>query len=276
MRRPAPSGCHRAVPPLVHEGFPVVVCWSAKAGCTTMLKWFLHHVGLADAAAAHHKWPHNYRADVLMRDLEAYLARCESALDRGEGEVVKVVRDPAARAVSSYLHAVRLGDLPELPWQTGITEWKQRAGLRGQAGVSFEQFLRFVLDTQAESRPLDIHFQPQWTPEWDRHVDLFVPLDRLAAELRAVERRWRLAPSDVAGFSESRHHNVAREDHRWPADAARFPATRRDLLALGTPPAAALLDATTLPLVRAAYAGDYAAYGHLFASGAAAERRRAA
>lgn len=263
-RRPPPSGWHRAVPPLVHQGFPVVVCWSAKAGCTTMLKWFLHHVGLGPAAAAHHKWLHNYRTDVLMRDMDSYLARCEAVLAGGDAEVVKVVRDPAARAVSAYIHAIRLGDLPEIGWQTGIPEWKRQVGLGDRTGLSFEQFLRFVLDRQAAGQPLDVHFQNQWTPAWDRHVDLLIPLDRLAAGVRDVEQRWRLPPTDIAGFSESQHHNRGREDHRWPADAARFPATRAALFELGAPPASALLDAVTWPLVKKAYAGDYAAYGHLF------------
>jgi hypothetical protein len=38
------------VPPLHQAGFPVTVCWSAKAGCTAILKWFLHHTGLLGAA----------------------------------------------------------------------------------------------------------------------------------------------------------------------------------------------------------------------------------
>lgn len=275
-RRTPACGSHRAVPPLFSEGFPVVVCWSAKAGCTTMLKWFLHHVGLGPSAAAHHKWLHNYRTDVLMRDTASYLARCEAVLAGGDAEVVKVVRDPAARAVSGYIHAIRLGDLPEIGWRTGLVEWKRQVGLGGQTGVSFEQFLRFVLDRQATGQPLDVHFQPQWTPAWDRHVDLLIPLDRLAEGVRTLEHRWRLPPTDIAGFSESQHHNGAQADHRWPADAARFPATRAVLFELGAPPASALLDATTWPLVRKAYAGDYAAYGHLFGERPGRWIRRAA
>jgi hypothetical protein len=58
----------RHVPPLHHAGFPVTVCWSAKAGCTTMLKWFLHHTGLLGAAEALRSqpktgWPRGNKPD---------------------------------------------------------------------------------------------------------------------------------------------------------------------------------------------------------------------
>jgi hypothetical protein len=36
--------------PLQRPGFPVAVCWSAKSGCTTVLKWFLTQNGLLDEA----------------------------------------------------------------------------------------------------------------------------------------------------------------------------------------------------------------------------------
>ena len=51
--------------PLQQPGFPVAVCWSAKSGCTTVLKWFLAQTGLLDEALAYNDWIHAYRQDKL-------------------------------------------------------------------------------------------------------------------------------------------------------------------------------------------------------------------
>lgn len=252
-----------SAPPLHRAGFPVVVCWSAKAGCTTVLKWFLHHTGLLDAALARHAWPHRYRAHVLMHPLAGYVAACMEALRSGDAEVIKVVRDPGLRAVSSYLHFVRMA--PGTTWNPGVREWKQSVGLGRQPGLAFEQFLHFVIDSQECGRPLDVHFQPQCLPTWDAFVDHVIPLERLADELAAVEDRHGLPRADLRRFADSTHHNPSDLGHRWPGDVARFAATADDLARLGTPPAEAFLDDRTAELVRIAYACDYQAYGNLYA-----------
>lgn len=264
-----------AVAPLHAAGFPVVVCWSAKAGCTTALKWFLHHTGRLDEALAFDRWPHHYRSRVLTQPLDRYVEDCVAALRRGDLEVVKVVRDPARRAVSSYIHFVRMGVDPG--WRHGIDDWKRSVGLGRQPGLSFEQFLSFVIDQRRADGPLDVHFQPQWMPGWDRHVDRIIPLEGLAAGLAEIEARHGLPPTDIGDFSESRHHNAPDARHRWPADPSRFAATRAHLRTLGTPPPAALLDDRSVALVREAYACDYEAYGHLYRAPRSAGRvRRAA
>jgi len=252
----------RVVAPLHRPGFPVVVCWSAKAGCTTVLKWFLHHTRLLDAAIAFDPWPHHYRARVLTQPRGRYLAECLAAIRRGDVEVVKVVRDPARRAVSSYLHLIRMNADPE--WRHGVDAWKRSVGLGRQPGLSFEQFLSFVIDQRDSDQPSDPHFHPQWVPAWDRHVDLLVRLEDLAVELADLESRHGLPRTTVRDFSESHHHNAPDAAHGWPDDAARFAATEADLVVLGTPPPEALLDDRALALIREAYASDYEAYGHLY------------
>lgn len=261
------------VPPLWRDDFPVAVCWSAKAGCTTVLKWFLHHMGLLETAAAHHHWPHHYRVDVFMKPVENYVARCAAALHRGDTEVVKIIRDPVRRAVSSYIHFVRMSVDPG--WKPGIEGWKREVGLGRQPGLSFEQFLYFVGEMRTGGRPLDIHFRPQWEPDWDGLVDRVIPLEHLAAGIADIESRHGLPRTDVRLFSESRHHNPPRAGHGWPRDVARFAATRDDLLRLGTPPVEDFLDDRTHDLVRAAYDVDFAAYASHYAEPRTAVRQAA-
>lgn len=262
----------RHVPPLHEAGFPVTVCWSAKAGCTTMLKWFLHHTGRLGAAEAHHEWPHEYRLQVLMRPLGGYVARCTAALRRGDTRVIKVVRDPSRRAVSAFIHLIRMGGAGT----RGVDSWKRRVGLGRQPGLSFEQFLHFVIDTRSANAPLDVHVQSQSQPVWDEFVERVIPLESLAAGLADIEDQHGLPRTDVRHLSASNHHNAPHDSHRWPRDAARVPVTREGLRDLGTPSAQALLDDRTVEVVRRAYEADYTAFGHLYAESSPVALPRAA
>src|SRR4051812_20775721 len=48
--------------PLYADNFPLVLLWTNKSGCTTVLKWFLFQTGLMDEASAYHRWPHRHRS----------------------------------------------------------------------------------------------------------------------------------------------------------------------------------------------------------------------
>lgn len=244
--------------PLVREGFPVVCCWSAKAGCTTLLKWFLQHNGLLEEATRHADWIHNYRTELLIQD-PAYESRCHRLVRCDGVRVIKVIRDPAKRAVSSYLHYLR-ADQQEWPGAIMLRGWKAANGLGAQKGVSFQQFLQFGRDLERHRKPREPHVRPQYDSVWDPHVDAFIPLEHLAAGLEETERICGLPHVDIRSLSESVHHNRPSGRHQWPSDASRLPATSHTLEELGIPPAELLLDNVTIPLVRLIYARDYTAY----------------
>lgn len=245
--------------PLMREGFPVVCCWSAKAGCTTVLKWFLTHNGLLEEAQQHGGWLHDYRVQRLIEE-PGYERRCRRAVRSDGVRVIKVIRDPAKRAVSSYLHYLRTASDP-WPGSVVLTGWKNANRLGAQSGISFEQFLEFVLDLQRRRQPLEPHVRPQYDRVWDPHVDAYIPLEHLEAGLQETERLCGLRHVDVQSLSESRHHNRPTGHQQWPSDASRFAATAETLERFGVPSAEVLLDATTIPLVQAAYQADYKAYG---------------
>jgi hypothetical protein len=245
--------------PLMREGFPVVCFWSAKAGCTTVLKWFLQHNGLLEEAMRHGHWLHDYRLHRLFAE-PGYEQRCRRAVRADGVRVIKVIRDPAQRAVSAYLHYLRTAS-SLWPGESALLAWKAANGLGAQPGVSFVQFVDYVLDLQRRRQPLEPHVRPQYDRAWDPHVDAYVPLENLAAGLAETERLCGLPPVDVQSLSESRHHNRPTVHQQWPCDASRFPATAETLERFGVPPAELLIDATTIPLVQAAYRADYEAYG---------------
>ena len=252
--------------PLQQPGFPVAVCWSAKSGCTTVLKWFLAQTGLLDEALAYNDWIHAYRQDKLFAT-KGYAVQCERLFKTSQRNtvIIRVIRDPASRAVSSFLHFLRNEhDLEHWPDAAELTRWKAAVGLAGQQGLSFQQFLMYVAAQQVNRRLVDPHFRPQYDEQQDSRVDTYVRLEDLSAGLRAVEERCGLPHVDVGSLSISPHNNPATAHHAWPTNAAHVPVDYETLGELGTPPAEAFLDAETRLLIRTAYWTDYEAYGHYY------------
>jgi hypothetical protein len=257
--------------PLLSPTFPIAVCWSAKAGCTTVLKWFLAHNGLLEEAVAHSSWVHDYREQRLCEGL-GYRQMCEQLFTHSCAEtfIVKVIRDPAKRAISGYLHLLRQGH--QSSWLAGATvkRWKRENGLGRQRGISFRQFLSFLDSEQARGCSIDPHFRPQYEPLQDPRVHSYIPLEHLAAGLAELENHFRLPCVDVQSLSVSSHHNPASRHCNWPEAAATVPAHLQTLETLGTPAPEAFLDAQTFELVQKVYRTDYEAFGEFYSSEMAA------
>lgn len=91
---------HQRVP-LWHPDVPFVLITSQRAGSTLGTAWFLHHAGLLEEAKALDTFVHRYEQDVFLRQAD-YMDGLKAALE--EKPVFKLVREPGARAFSSYLH----------------------------------------------------------------------------------------------------------------------------------------------------------------------------
>jgi hypothetical protein len=247
--------------PLIRPGFPITVCWSAKAGCTTVLKWFLAHNHLLEEALAYSSWVHDYREQRLCAGHD-YLRQCVHTFDNllPDPFIIKVIRSPASRAVSSFLHFLR--NEHSSAWAAGATvnAWKQAAGLGHQRGLSFRQFLHFIADEQRLGHVIDIHFRPQYTPLQDTRVHAHLKLEKLAAGLAELEDMFHLRHVAVQGLSVSEHHNPPTAACTWPETPAALPADRHTLATYGTPSTDAFLDRDTRALIRGVYRIDYEAY----------------
>jgi hypothetical protein len=231
-----------------------------------VLKWFLTQNGLLDEALAYSDWVHDYRHEKLFTSKD-YVCQCERLFKHSHRDtyIIRVIRDPATRAVSSFLHFVRYGhDVEHWPYAAIVTQWKSAAGLQHQPGLSFRQFLMFVIAQQLNASVLDPHFRPQHDAQQDSCVDAHVRLEDLADGLRDIENRTGLPHVDIHQLSQSGHHNPVTMNHGWPTLAAEFSADHKTFDELGTPPAQALLDPETRMLIRTAYRTDYEAYGHYY------------
>ena len=83
-----------------------MLIWSAKAACSTATIWFYEGVGCRQAAEDLDEKPHTYRREV---HYDSPLHQRALAEDLTQFRVLRIVRDPWARAVSSYRHALRWG-----------------------------------------------------------------------------------------------------------------------------------------------------------------------
>jgi hypothetical protein len=237
--------------PLINGDDRLVLIWSPKAACTSLLIWHFHRLGILKAARMYSGWPHAYRADVLNRteSVRTWIRR----LDRSY-RFLRVIRDPYRRAVSGYRHSLRYGLLRELP---------DGRSLDPEAGYSFRDFLRALSEFGPTN--LDGHFRPQCQSLESKVPCRVINADAedLFARLNAFERELGLTPTDFAAigwFDEvARIHNssfartqevVATGDTRLTgADAQRR-----------WPGADALLSAPCQSLVRRVYRVDFEAY----------------
>lgn len=234
------------------ESADLAVMWSYKAACTTVIKWVFQHNGLLPEALAYHSWVHKYRLRQYQKS-DRYFARLGDVA-RGRFDVVKIVRDPLDRAVSSFIHAYRTGYDDE-----AIAKIIQRPLARRER-FSFREFVTFL--EQSDLRSCNPHHRVQVTPV-ERHVLFGIRPQRiikieqgLNGALSELERSLGLPATDFTDpvFS-SEHHTVRACQHGPAADLVHL--SRRAL-----PPASTFYDGDLRQRVARLYAEDLRQYGY--------------
>jgi hypothetical protein len=231
----------------------LAVMWSYKAACTTVIKWVFQQNGLLNDAMAYSAWVHKYRLHHYQRS-ERYLAKL-SRLRSGSFDVVKVVRDPFDRAVSSYIHAYRHGYD-----DASIADVIQRPLSRRQR-FSFREFVVYL--EQGDLRYCNPHHRVQVAPV-ERHVLFRTRPSRvikveqgLTAALSELEQMLGLPATDfTSSVFASDHHTIRANLTGSAADLAHFPA------AGAMPPAERFYDGELAGKVARLYAEDFLHYGY--------------
>ena len=239
--------------PLFLEQQDVAVMWSAKAGCTFAVKWFLLQRGELDEALAYSSWIHDYRTQVY-RKSEAYQQGVHRA-EFGKFRYIRLVRNPFSRAVSSYLHFIRtVGDHA---FHAPFNEFLGR-DIEGPEGATFADFCDFLLVT--DTARCDVHYRRQAHPmEVDGLIDVdhVVHLERLAEELPPVARKYGLIEASIDDLSAS-HHNTRRKEGAGFAGETVFRRTEEDTY----PDYRAFYNDTLAEKIRQVYAEDFRRYGY--------------
>ena len=190
--------------PIVDERNKLVLLWSAKSGCTFAVKWLFSHMGLLEEALAYHAWVHNYRVEKLYpsdRHKAAVQAFCASPVTF---RIVKVVRNPFKRAVSSYVHAATCGyEDDQIATFLGRTVDKT-------IGFSFREFIQYLGSTDLSA--CNVHHRLQTRP-LERHYtfgsSFLINLDYSMQALPRLEQYLCLPQTDPNQYRDSHHHTRA-------------------------------------------------------------------
>ena len=215
---------------LIDPSKRLIVLFSPKSACTNVVIWFFHQLGHAAAAQDYDRWPHKYRGNVYYKSA---LYRRAFQHDLSRYSVLRVVRDPYDRAVSSFRHVHRNGSADHL-----IAQVLGRRDI-ATSGLSFSEFLDF-LET-CDLAKCDGHYRLQRHPVEDRlptrylinasTEDLYTRLNEVEADLgiaitdfdklewlHSVNRTHShvAAPFDAANTYTHRFDRTTARSGAWP------------------------------------------------------------
>ncbi|MCF8233850.1 MAG: sulfotransferase family protein [Bacteroidales bacterium] len=180
--------------------------WSPKAGCTVAVKMFFEHMGLLDKANQYSNHVHDYRQHVFYEHNTVSL----DDLLNPDYFSFKIVRNPYARVVSSYLHIMKHIHIPRIP-RLGILRIK--AEIMGQlnlynADISFSQFIDYLLKIDIIN--CNNHMAQQYRLyedgiEWNK----ICKLENIVMDISEVNR---LAGAGFRIKGRRSHHHIKKND----------------------------------------------------------------
>jgi hypothetical protein len=249
--------------------FPLVLLFTPKAGCTSLTKWFLFQVGKLEEATEYHHWIHRYRMNVLSRQ-EGYKEEAVRLLRGREKPVVKLVRNPYSRAVSSFLSTLNNahGRAPKSWAHELIVAARAHAGkpIGDGTALSFHDFVGFAAANGTEHRQINGHVARQHAAGEERLGARIIKLEQFAVDIRQLESEYNLVQSPLDLITLSQHHRSAsRNGATAPVWSAALEITTeqvRQFRKSGTPSYDTLYDDTSRRLVREGFAADFEAYGY--------------
>ncbi|MGD2090135.1 MAG: sulfotransferase family 2 domain-containing protein [Candidatus Aminicenantes bacterium] len=205
------------VPPriLYDYGQKIVVMWSAKAGCTFLCKWFFAQMNLLDAALYYHPWVHLFRQEVYYRS-EGYIKNLHGVLN-GDFTVIKIVRNPFARAVSSYFTALyqivnKEESIAHGKVKKSLEKFFKRP-LSANETLSFREFVDYL--AYIDTLDCDVHYRQQLHPLEIEAVltpSYIIKLEDSEDALKRLETQLNLKTTDLNRLKQSPHH-TKREAH---------------------------------------------------------------
>ncbi|KRF18676.1 sulfotransferase family 2 domain-containing protein [Paenibacillus sp. Soil787] len=235
--------------PYSHMNFPIILYWSPKAGCTTLLKWFLYQADLLDVALEYHPWVHQY--EVFIKSKPEYIDELLSSLPYKDS--YKLVRNPYTRAVSGFLMLFTYMD-------TILQSVKEHLynDPHSPKGLSFKQFLYYLKDLGVGHGHIEFHFAMQYREGEEHYIDQYIYLENLSDELAKLERKYSLKKSNLSDLSNSHHHFSSLMTHRGNFANVSFTDPAFPKL----PTYSSFYDYEAIQLVRELYKKDFEKYGY--------------
>ncbi|NNE38201.1 MAG: sulfotransferase family 2 domain-containing protein [Gammaproteobacteria bacterium] len=185
--------------PLIDPKFRFMLFFSAKVGSTFISKWFFEQIGKLNEALEYSHWIHNYRIKVYYKSPQ-YKQDLKRALAK-QTKMIKLVRCPYQRAVSSYFHCLRhehfydvLSDFIGKPFNKDYV-------------FTFEEFVDY-LNTLDISK-CNPHFRSQtWKHEKNNRMKFhhIIKIENSIDEFKRLESDFSLRNTDLLRHTDSKHH----------------------------------------------------------------------
>jgi hypothetical protein len=192
--------------PIIDPRRRLALFWSDKSGCTFAVKWIFAQMNLLTAALEYHEWIHHYREQVYDRSQQYSLGLNLLATNPSSFQVIKVVRNPFDRAVSSYIHACSRG------YEDNAISLFLNRQISPEHRFSFREFIAYLFSidlTQCnEHHQLQTHAAESSGILSIKHL---VYLEHINLQISHVEKKLNLPHQDLNFLSTSSHHT--RRDH---------------------------------------------------------------
>lgn len=242
--------------PHYHEDFPIILFWSQKSGCTSLLKWFYDQIGILEEVLHYNPWVHYYDSQVFKRR-PGYKDDIINNILLEKKDIYKLVRDPYRRAVSQFLILATAKGSSH--WEN---EWKKVRKFfynnpMSERGITFKQFLQYIRD----AKNYDNHFAPQYVPGEEEFVRKYIYLENFNKQMKKIEKKYHLKKSNLLELTTSSHHfssNMVLEGDFANIEISEYTFSNERKF----PKYTSFYDEEAIQLVNTVFAKDFEIYGY--------------
>lgn len=242
-------------PPLICDKSRLALLWTPKAGCTSMVKWFFHHMDLLEEAKRYHPFVHRYRLQCFQKNQIQRRLVQKFSRNSSDYTVIKAVRNPLSRVVSSFIHCLK----------HKILHKEMQSFLNQSDAVdlkyTFREFVSYLATIDIHSCDPHLKSQVHFLERKRRvHVDYLFPLEMSEEWLGLLEKTLGFEKQyDMSLLSRSPHHTTRSKEKMFVGDVPY-----NDSLDCVFPAYECFFDDEIKRIVLAIYSEDVNRYGHFY------------
>lgn len=203
--------------PHFHRQLPIILFWSQKSGCTSLVKWVYFQIGLLEKALQYDWMVHPY-------DIKEYKLNINHQKDMKEHilhskkDTYKLVRNPYRRAVSAFL---MLYNKQDPYWRKALVDIRKDLfnDRNSTKGLSFKEFLLYIKKMGSHvgsinGHFMDGHFAQQYVEGEEHFVNQCIYLENFAQQISEIEHKYGLIKSNPQKLSVSVHNHASSMIHK--------------------------------------------------------------